>query len=146
MYANRAYSDLDVTATGAPPALAAYSDLDTSVDAVKHDRERHLLILAIKHLALLSDEKLSLTALLAAIEFVTNLPTNRALPKVAADEDGDVFMAWDAAPQRCTLTFEGKTLHLVINPGSKSVHVDPTIYQGGHIPPVVLQHMPRRKD
>ena len=149
-YADRTYSDFNVRTTWPVSPLEGYADLDTSREANVRQNDRRLLIRAIKYLPLLVEERgyplvMSATAIAMAIEFIENLPTNCALPLITADEDGDVVMVWDSGPGRCALTIEGSTLHMVVNPGSNSTHIAPMLYHGGHVPPDLLQYIPRRR-
>lgn len=77
-----------------------------------------------------------------ALDVASNLPENRVLPKVAVDEDGDILMVWGEPRTSFAMTIQGKTIHMVLNPGSSSTHLDPIIYHDGYILPCVLQHIP----
>ena len=78
-----------------------------------------------------------------ARDFVAALPDDRALPRVAVDEDGDILMAWGGAVQPFALTFEGAVIHAVVAPGARSTHLAPFSYGGGAIPAALLDAVPR---
>jgi len=107
------------------------------------------LALAIKQLSVITESRgydapLLPKSTLLAREFVEALPTNRALPRVAVEEDGSVIMIW-SGPKSLALTFEGAKLHASVNPGAQSKHLEPMIYNGGHIQPKLLDHIPERR-
>jgi hypothetical protein len=124
-----------------------YAEQETGPRDVAIRRERNLLLSALNQLPVIAIAQgyavePSTTALAFAVEFVKNLPSNRVWPKVAPDEEGNVLLVWGGPPPRCAITLEGSTLHVVENPGSNSTHLDPIIYNGGHIPPRVLACIP----
>ena len=125
-----------------------YSTLETNKDALAHNNRRHLLTLAIKQLPAIAESRgydapLLPKSILLACEFVEALPTNRALPRVFVEEDGGVVMIWNDS-KSLALTFEGAKLHASVNPGARSTHLEPMIYNGGHIHPKLLVHIPKR--
>lgn len=126
-----------------------YSLVDASPEATCRSNDRRLLTSAIMSLPLLAKERhynaISSKTLNVAVDLLSRLPINRALPKVAVDEDGDILMEWNETTGACSLTVEGETLHMVINPGSNSNHLDPVIYNGGYFPPAILSHIPIRR-
>lgn len=125
-----------------------YSGLDPSRESTSHDNRRLYLIDAIRQLpAYARDMELpavSPVTVQIAVDFVRNLPLNRALPKVAVDDEGDVLMRWTEPTGRCALTVAHTVLHMTANPGSNSTHVEPIVYNGGNIPSGLLQHIPTR--
>ncbi|MCJ2084741.1 hypothetical protein MKK88_01865 [Methylobacterium sp. E-005] len=132
--------------TGTPFEL--YSDLDLTADGASERQRRAHLLDAIRQLPAYADAlgypKVKPMTVRLAQDFVLRLPHNRALPKVAVDDEGDILMRWSGLTGRCALTFEGSVLHMTVNPGATSQHVEPTIYNGGHIPPGLLLHIPTR--
>lgn len=142
----RSYYDSDVLKTGPGNLLDMYTEIDAGAGAAERSRRRNALVAAIKQLPALADEQgyseIPSQAISSAIEFVMNLPINKALPKVASDPDGEVLMVWDGVPCPCSLTFVGGTAYMVVNPGAHSEHLDPTIYNGGHIPPKFIVRIP----
>jgi hypothetical protein len=142
---NAAYFDFDVSSTASATMFEAYADLETSAEALAHEHDRLLLLRAIDWVLVErgGPTSRSTASRAAAAAFIQNLPTNRALPRVTVDEDGDLVMIWDDRG-RCAVTFEGVTLHMVVNPGANSQHIEPTIYHGGHIHPKLLHNIPVR--
>lgn len=128
-----------------------YADVDISRAAENHARQVHLLKKAIAALPAIAKAKgfgaaPSREAIGAAIDFARNLPSNRQLPRVAPDEDGDILMVWQCDPGGSAITFEGTRLHVVANPGHASTHFAPIIYDRGSIPPDILRCIPVRRD
>jgi len=148
MMLNLAYYDEDVRPSSGADPVCLYSDIDISSGATARAVATERLGLAIQRLPSHAEaqglkRELSQLSLAAARAFIGLLPTNRALPRVGADEDGDVFLVWDTPTGVCELTLAGMTLYMVINPGSRSTHIPQTTFDGGHIPPSILQHIPR---
>jgi len=116
--------------------------------AFQASRERELLARTIAALPELAEERgykaVSDKTISSALAIAQCLPENRALPKVAVDEDGDILMVWGEPSQKFALTIEGETLHMVVNPGQHSTHLDPVIYYGGYLSLPVLQNVPKR--
>jgi len=129
-------------------SLSTYSEVDVSQPALARAERFKQLLRAIALLPELAESRgyasVSRKSLQLAAAFVRALPENRMLPRVAVDEDGDVLMTWDGPPPYCALTIERSVLHMVANPGANSTHVAPTPYNGGRIPPRLLQHIPER--
>ena len=128
----------------------AYSEVDTDKDLPLTERERSDLISAIAQLPVVAQQRgyqsaVSVTSIKVASVFVEKIPTNRALPKAGVDEDGSVYLIWNDPNPRCAITFEGTILYTVANPGSNSIHHEPMNYNGGHIPPRILDAIPARK-
>lgn len=144
-FARASFADaMPVMSTGTP--FEAYSDLDpTAAGATERQRRAHLVD-AIRQLPSYADAmgypKVRPATVRLAQDFILGLPHNRALPKVAVDDEGDILMRWSGPTGRCALTFEGSVLHMTVNPGANSQHVEPTIYNGGYIPPGLLVHIP----
>ena len=89
--------------------------------------------------------KASVGSAQTAIAFLAALPSNRALPLVAADDEGDVLFVWRPPTGDCILTIEEGTLHLVVRPGGVEVdYVDSVPFTGVHIPLSILQNLPMR--
>lgn len=116
--------------------------------AFQASRERELLAQTIAALPELAEERgykpVSEKSIVSALAIADYLPENRALPRVAIDEDGDILMVWGEPRQRFALTIEGETIYMVVNPGQHSTHLDPVIYNGGYLPLPVLEHVPNR--
>lgn len=116
--------------------------------AFQASRERELLAQTIAALPELAEERgyksVSDKSIFSALAIVECLPENRALPRVAVDEDGDVLMVWGEPHQKFALTIEGETIHMVVNPGQHSTHLDPVIYNGGYLPLPILEHVPTK--
>lgn len=128
-----------------------YADVDISRAAENHARQVHLLMKAITTLPVIAKVKgygtvPSRQAIGAAIDFARNLPSNRQLPRVAPDDDGDILMVWQNDAGGCAITFEGRRLHVVANPGRASTHFAPIIYNSGSIRPEILRCIPVRPD
>ncbi len=128
--------------------ICSYTSQETSKDALGHNQRRHLLKLTINQLPALAESRgyealLLPKSILIACEFIEALPTNRALPRVAVEEDGSIIMIWQGS-KSLALTFEGARLHASVNPGAQSTHLEPMIYNGGHIQPELLDHIPER--
>ncbi len=125
-----------------------YSGFDATPAAMAADRRRHLLSEAIRSLPEFAADRDYPTPSSAKIglarTFVTNIPENRLLPKVAVDDEGDILMAWGDRGELCALTLEGRVLHMVVNPGSRSTHIEPTVYNGGRLPVAILGAIPLR--
>ena len=146
-FARASFADaMPVMSTGTPFEL--YSDLDLTADGASERQRRAHLLDAIRQLPAYADamgySKVKPVTVRLAQDLVLRLPHNRALPKVAVDDEGDILMRWSGPTGRCSLTFEGSVLHMTVNPGATSQHVEPTIYNGGHIPPGLLVHIPTR--
>lgn len=92
-----------------------------------------------------SDTKVSEESASTAEKFLRCLPVGSALPKVAADGEGDVMFVWEGPSVSCVVTVEPKTLHLVSKPGSKLVQqIDGQKFLGVQIPPTILRHIPSK--
>lgn len=74
-----------------------------------------------------------------AARFVGALPEERATPRVACDEDGDVLLNW---PRALAVTVSAGALHATERPGSSSRHMPPVAYEGGPIPIEILALVP----
>jgi len=143
-----AYVDVDVFGSGDTEGIGAYSGLETSREAIHRNLEVGKLLGVLhrltRHSSTASATNVARQSLAFADELIRHLPINRILPKVAADEDGDILMFWDG-PNRCALTIAGSQLLMVVNPGAKSEHIDPATYSGRHIPPAILARIPTKK-
>ncbi|KMO43698.1 hypothetical protein VQ03_07115 [Methylobacterium tarhaniae] len=138
---------MPATASRGTP-FALYSDLDPTRESSIHNSRLAHLVDAIRQLPAHAKDMdyadVSPVTMQIAIDFVRRLPLNRALPKVAVDDEGDILMRWAEPTGRCALTVAHQVLHMTANPGSNSTHVEPLVYNGGHIPPALLQHIPIR--
>lgn len=116
------------------------------------ERTRAKLIGVIKHLATtpitwterdpIPIDKISAET---AIGFIYQLPPDRAFPKVAPDGEGGIMLVWDSRLQKELITVDRTTLLLVDNPGQpNSHHFRPLRFDGERIPPIILEHLPRR--
>lgn len=80
-----------------------------------------------------------------AIRFLRVLPSNRELPKVAPDGDGDVILIWEPPHGNCIVTVQDNCLHVVDQPGSKHVkHIDAEPFRSARIPISVLHVLPMK--
>jgi hypothetical protein len=136
-----------VTETRDPYNEGNYRIAESATDAERR-RDSFLLLQAIATLPTLSRERgygeVSLKSIYSAVQIAEGLPTNRSLPKVTVDEDGDILMVWGEPIQQFALTIEGETIHMVVNPGTVSNHLHPVIYYGGYLPLAILEHVPNR--
>lgn len=86
----------------------------------------------------------SLSALTAQ-RFLTALPSNRELPKVAPDGEGDVLFVWEPPQGDCIVTVQHNLLHMVDRPGTRfAAHFDSVPFAGFHIPISILHAIPTR--
>lgn len=143
-----AYVDVEVSGNGDTEGIGAYSGLETSREAIQRNPEVRKLLGVLhrltRHSSIAGEMSVARQSLAFADALIRHLPINRILPKVAADEDGDILMFWEE-PNRCALTIAGSQLLMVVNPGAKSEHIDPVTYSGGHIPPAILARIPTKK-
>jgi hypothetical protein len=80
-----------------------------------------------------------------ARRFLRALPHNRALPKVAADGEGDLLFVWEPPYGSCIVTVQPGLLHLVDHPGTQyAEHIDAQPFIGRHIPLAILHALPLR--
>jgi hypothetical protein len=140
-----AYIDIDVFSSGDSEGIGAYSGLEISREAIRRNQEVNKLLGVLHRLTRYSsaahETSVARQSLAFADALIRHLPINRILPKVAADEDGDILMFWDGQ-NRCALTIAGSHLLMVVNPGAKSEHIDPVTYSGTNIPPTILARIP----
>jgi hypothetical protein len=78
-----------------------------------------------------------------AINIAKHIPWNREYPKIGVD-DGCIFMIWGDDIPSFAITIEGERIHLNLNPGSNSKHLEPLIYDSQYLPLPILQHIPKR--
>jgi hypothetical protein len=77
-----------------------------------------------------------------AKRLVRNLLSNRELPKVAAEADGDVILVWEDC---CVVTVQNQLLHMVERPGTPHAeYEDDVSFVGKHIPPSILRAIPMK--
>lgn len=116
------------------------------------ERKRVKLIGVIKHLAAnpiswterdpITIDKVSAET---AIDFIRQLPPDRAFPKVAPDGEGGIMFVWENSSLKELITVDRTTLLLIENPGQpSSYHFRPLRFDGERIPPIILEHLPRR--
>jgi hypothetical protein len=128
-----------------PPSAASSYDLAA-------ERTRATLVGLIKHLATtpitwterdpIRIDKISAET---AIGFIHQLPPDRAFPKVAPDGEGGIILVWDSGSQKELITVDRTSLLLIENPGQpSSYHFRPLRFDGERIPPIILEHLPRR--
>lgn len=80
-----------------------------------------------------------------AIRFLKALPSNRELPKVAPDGEGDVLFVWEPPHGDCIVTVEGNVLHMVDRPSTNNAeHVDGKRFAGYRIPVSILHAIPMK--
>jgi hypothetical protein len=80
-----------------------------------------------------------------AQRFLRALPTNRELPQVAPDGEGDLLFVWETPHGNCILTVQNDVLHLVDNPGTQyAEHIDAQQFVGRRIPVSILHAIPTR--
>jgi hypothetical protein len=77
--------------------------------------------------------------------FLYLLTSNRELPKVAPDGEGDVLLVWEPPQGNCIVTVEPNLLHMVDRPGTPHVeHIDDQRFFGDRIPLSILHAIPMR--
>jgi hypothetical protein len=82
-------------------------------------------------------------AVATAQAFLRLLPNNRRLPVVAAEGDGGLLFVWEPPNGNCILVVEQNLLHLLDEPGTRSVaHIENERFLGTYIPPVILDRVP----
>jgi len=128
-----------------------YADQDTSSSRLAFDTRRARLEGVIKDMLKVapswdgSETKVSPESALTALKFIGSLPSNRRLPQVAPDGEGDIMFVWQPPNGDCIVTVQDKLIHLVNAPGSPDVeHVDAQRFLGEHIPVLVLQYIPAK--
>jgi hypothetical protein len=85
------------------------------------------------------------TSASSAEKFIRCLPGNALLPRVAPDGEGDVMFVWDEPNDKCVVTVERRTLHLVCKLGTPDVQQIPSQqFLGLQIPPAILAHIPTK--
>ncbi len=82
--------------------------------------------------------------LTVAMDIAIRIPWNREYPKVGVD-DGCIFMIWGEDNHSFAITIEGERIHMNVNPGSNSTHLEPIIYDSHYLPPTMLQYIPNRR-
>ncbi len=81
--------------------------------------------------------------LIIAMDIARRIPWNREYPRVGVDE-GCIFMIWGDDSPSFAITVEGERIHLNLNPGSNSTHLEPIIYDSQYLPLAILQNIPQR--
>lgn len=80
-----------------------------------------------------------------ALRFLKALPSNRELPKVAPDGEGDVLFVWEPPHGNCIVTVQGGLLHMVDRPSTvNSEHIDGQRFAGYRIPISILHAIPMK--
>jgi hypothetical protein len=136
-------------ASGTAGNVATKSEKSPEQDAFEKHRARLIAAVAsMKETApnwYSANAKVSEGSASTAEKFLRCLPFGSALPKVAADGEGDIMFVWEGPSVNCIVTVEPKTLHLVSNPGSKGVQqIDAQKFLGVQIPPTILRHIPSK--
>jgi hypothetical protein len=132
------------------PAVAQYADDLSSEQLEYEDRKLRLMTLIdsmIDCAPSWDGESTFVTADAAAtaIRFLSALPSNRSLPKVAPDGEGDILFVWEPPNGNCVVTVEDQMLHLVDQPGTRYVeHVDAVPFYGRRIPISILRSIPMK--
>jgi hypothetical protein len=149
MWGNRSVSDESLIPAAEPIEYLSYADLDFSPPEIEARKRRDQLVKTLGQLPNIASQfgwcqSVKSFSLHQAAVFISNLPTNRMLPKVAADDEGDILLLWDKAVGAIGLTVEGYHLHLSINPGADSTHIGPVLFSGPNIPPEILAEIPTR--
>lgn len=79
----------------------------------------------------------------AAQALITQLPSDRALPKVAPGDEGEVEMVWEEGDRATILVVDGWRLHIVLNPATNySQHLPEKPFDGETIPEELLRSIP----
>ena len=149
MWGSRSLSDEVLVREQAPVEYLTYADLDFSPAAIEAQKRRTQLIQTLGRLPEIASQlgwcqSVKSFSLGRAATFIGSLPTNRLLPRVAADDEGDVLLLWDTVAGAVGLTVEGFYLHLSVNPGANSRHLGPLLFSGTNIPSEVLAEIPIR--
>jgi hypothetical protein len=77
--------------------------------------------------------------------FLKALPFNRELPKVSPDGEGDLLFVWEPPQGNCVVTIQDRILHVVEQPGTRSVeHIDNQPFTGRRLPVSILPAIPLR--
>lgn len=80
-----------------------------------------------------------------AQRFLSAIPANRELPKVAPDGEGDILFVWEPPQGDCIVTVQHNLLHLVDQPGTRfAAHIDGQQFAAFHIPISILHAIPFR--
>jgi hypothetical protein len=80
-----------------------------------------------------------------ARRFLKSLPTDRELPKICPDGEGDLLFVWEPPIGNCIVTVQDNMLHMVEQPGTQSVeHIDNQEFLGRRIPVSILPAIPKR--
>ena len=133
---------------------ADYRDYNTyssnsSIMEGSSDYNKSVLIKVIWTLPLVATEYgyagIGINTLVAAQDFVKVLPSNRALPRITVDEDGEILLMWTGVGGNIKLgvTVYGDSISAVANPGSRSEHLEAVVFNG-YIPPSILDHVPEK--
>lgn len=132
-----------------PPGFLFAAEEDTSRTRLHFDSRRRELQAMVADMTRTAPSwdgeptRVSPGAATTAMTFLQALPSNRHLPQVSADGEGDIMFVWRPPAGDCVLTVEDGLLHLVVHPGLPSVeHIDSVPFQGGHIPINLLRHLP----
>ena len=87
----------------------------------------------------------SMEAAKTAQSFLRLLTSNRELPKVAPDGEGDVLFVWEPPQGNCIVAVQSNMLHMVDQPGTQHVqHIDSQEFFGDRIPLAILHALPMR--
>jgi hypothetical protein len=145
---NYLFSNQEICVPQASSDVQAYTGKDFSQKGVRFEEARSVLLETAHNLRVIATARnwcdtVNAISNSRAITFIEQLPTNRVLPKISADSDGDVLFFWDDTPTKVALTIEGYMIYLSINPGEDSVHFGPITFSGKHIPPLVLDKIPQ---
>ena len=109
---------------------------------VELQERRRTLIGVIARFA--NEGEISKPTLQAAVAFLDGIPNLSVLPKVAADSDGGVLMAWSVPGQARTLvTVADGMVHAVARAGTAEATYFPDMPFDGTVPAEVLQIIPR---
>jgi hypothetical protein len=144
--------DVEELLMDALPDSGEYIDQDTSAETLAvQNRKAQLLAIISEYLggapAWDGGDAIAVSpgAVQTARRFISALPENRALPRVAPDGEGDVLLVWPPDQGDCIVTVEPAHVHLVTNATTRaSRHVDAVPFNGERIPFELLRYLPLR--
>lgn len=79
----------------------------------------------------------------SSLEFIRKLPTDKMLPTIAPDGEGDILFVWETE-RTIIVTVERCMLHVAVGAGTdQSSHFDNLDFSNGEIPIEILEILPQ---
>jgi hypothetical protein len=80
----------------------------------------------------------------AARTFLSLLPDDTPMPKVAPDHEGGLLLVWESTDPEIIVTLEGNRLHFVVHPGTPNAeYFDDLEFTGDKLPAALVDNLPK---